>query len=154
MSDNNNADGQGSALPEKMQSEAALLLAEIETTEAEPEAPAADAMSQDDINGMLSGLFFLTFNQVIAPRRGKHWSMTEAECVALGDAYGALIEKYFPDLRAGPEVAAVMVSITVFGPRVAQDVVLARQANKPTDDNVKESSDAPTVHTGEAANDA
>lgn len=124
--------GDASELPEKMQNEAALLLAEIEAPEPdhEPEATADEPVSREKIDQMLAGFLFLTFNQVIAPRRGEHWAMTDAECAALGEAYGDLLEKYFPELKVGPEVAAIVVSVAVFGPRIGQDVVIARKAAK------------------------
>lgn len=136
MKDNDSDAGGQGELPEKMQSEAALLLAEIEETEENQPADDApvnepQAANQETTADLIAGLFFPTFNILIAPRYGAHWAMTEGECVVLGDAYGPLIDKYFPDFRTGPELAAVLVSIAVFGPRIGKNIMIAREAAKP-----------------------
>lgn len=45
------------------------------------------------------------------------WGVADEECMMLGEAYGAVIDKYFPDLNFGPEAEAVFVTLAIFGPR-------------------------------------
>lgn len=47
------------------------------------------------------------------------WRVTEEEIEALSIAYGAVLDKYFPDgIPFGIELSAVMITIVVFGPRI------------------------------------
>lgn len=82
------------------------------------EAPVATKETAD----MCTMLLGVTFNQVLAPRQGDHWALADEECAALGTAYGAVLDKYFPNLRSGPEAAAVIVTLAVLGPRVMKTV--------------------------------
>lgn len=50
-----------------------------------------------------------------------HWGVTRQECEALGGAWAAVIDKYFPDLEVGPELAAVLITVQIIGPRIAMD---------------------------------
>lgn len=50
---------------------------------------------------------------VLAPA----WGVSDDECAMLGASYGALIEKYFPNIAVGPEAAAIGVTFAVFGSR-------------------------------------
>lgn len=119
------ADDDAPPLPDELQSEADALLAEIDFTPdagpgAGPGAAAADSVGIPT-GEMLTQFFDLAFNNVIAPRRGDHWKMSSAESEALGVASGAVVDKYFPDLSAGPEVTLALVVVAVFGPRIVQD---------------------------------
>lgn len=58
---------------------------------------------------------------VIASRRGDHWEISQGEADQLGEAYGALMDKYFPEAQAGPELTAVVVTAMVVMPRAMQD---------------------------------
>lgn len=125
-------------LPDDLQVEAAALLAEAEMVGVEqPEGAQVEVISTGE---MLTGLFDITFNNVIAPRRGAHWKMSKDESKALGVAYGAVLDKHFPDLAAGPEVTAVLISIAVFGPRFATD---AAAAKKPKPEQASKSASKP-----------
>lgn len=47
------------------------------------------------------------------------WQITPAEQQQLAEAYGAVVDKYFPGgIRAGPELTALIVTAAVFGPRL------------------------------------
>ena len=51
------------------------------------------------------------------------WKMSDAEIDALANAYGPLLDKYFPDgilNRFGVEITAIAVTVAVIGPRVNQ----------------------------------
>lgn len=136
------SDDHSEPLPDDLQAEADALLAEIDAP-----LPAADVDSpgveQAKTADMLSTLLQITFNAIVAPRRGDHWAMSQKECDALGSAYGAVIDKYFPDFDLGVEFVAVVTTVTVFGPRIAQDI-----ATPPADDSEPEKEE-PTASIGE-----
>lgn len=62
---------------------------------------------------VISALLRPTFD-LLAPA----WQVSDTECDMLGEAYGTVIDKYFPDFDLGPELAAVFVTFAVFGPRM------------------------------------
>lgn len=76
---------------------------------------------------MVASLLQITFNKILAPKRGKHWMLTTGEAGALGDAYGEVIDKYFPDISAGPEATAVLVTLVIVGPRLSVDSALREE---------------------------
>lgn len=76
-----------------------------------------------------STLLLITF-ELIAARKGAHWKMDEAEAREAGKAYGALLDKYYPDMQLGPEAAAVTVTAMIFLPRVAMDKALAEEKGR------------------------
>jgi len=96
-------------------------------------APAAPALAVDPVKeaaenrAFLSGMLGLTFNEALAPRLGDHWKLADQERSDLADAYATLLEKYFPNFRSGPELAAIVVTFVVFGPRIAETAKLKRQ---------------------------
>lgn len=90
---------------------------------------------------MIAGLLSITFNKVLAPKRGRHWELTNKEAEAAGDAYGALLDKYFPGFSIGPEGAAVAVTLVVFGPRVAIDAQIAKARRAQAEDEPKPAGD-------------
>lgn len=77
----------------------------VEGAAATPDVPTGE---------LLAGLL-VPLTQVLAPA----WGVTEAECKTLGDAWGCVVDKYFPSgLGAyGVEISAVLVTVAVFGPR-------------------------------------
>ena len=51
-----------------------------------------------------------------------NWGIQKAEVEAMSDAYAPLLNKYFPDISAlGPEIAAVLVTAAILGPRIGMD---------------------------------
>ena len=81
----------------------------------------------------------------MAEKRGPHWKLAPHECSQLGHAYGAVIDKYFPSLHAGPELTAVLISVTVLGPRVMKDLAAGKPAGKTA---APEPVDPDIVHKG------
>ncbi len=120
-----------SDLPPDLQAEADALLAETSVPSDQDIAPGQPAPADNDMpTGDLVGeLLNLTVNGVVAPMRGSHWNMTEQECRSLGNAYGAVLDKYFPNLSMGAEVTALVVTVTVVGPRIAKDMEIAAMQN-------------------------
>jgi len=83
-----------------------------------PDGPAGNIETGE----ILAPVLQITFG-VIAAKRGAHWALTDAEAVELGRAYGAVLDKYFPDAanRFGVEITAIMVTAAAFGPRLIED---------------------------------
>ena len=64
------------------------------------------------------------FNMLLTPLAmigAPNWRMTPAEIKMLSEAYGRVFDKYFPDFTKymGAELVAVLVTLTVFTPRIA-----------------------------------
>jgi hypothetical protein len=82
--------------------------------QAEPEAEAA--APEIPTSELLKPVLGMGFN-ILAP----NWGVTEPEINELANAYGLLIDKYFPDgvLNSyGVEFAAIMTTFTVIAPRL------------------------------------
>lgn len=108
--------------------------AAAEDFQPEPEAtqPAGAVAAVDDIptGELCAGLLGVSFG-IIAARKGEHWQLKDAEAQALGGALGDVIDKYWPDFKGGPELALVVCSVGVLGPRVMMDKkVSAEQARQ------------------------
>lgn len=61
---------------------------------------------------VLTALLLPTF-KFLAPA----WEVADGECALLGEAYGAVIDKYLPGLDVGVELSAALATLAVFGPR-------------------------------------
>ena len=89
---------------------------------------------------ILAPMLQITFG-LLAAKRGPHWKLSDLEAVEAARAYGDVIDKYWPDAAIGPEAAAVLVTLAVFGPRVMQDKKLeaekAKQEKPGADDGEK-----------------
>ncbi|HWO42143.1 MAG TPA: hypothetical protein VNO43_10105 [Candidatus Eisenbacteria bacterium] len=70
--------------------------------------PGAGVSTADVLTQLLKPTF-----RLLAP----NWEVTDDECAMLGSAYGAVVDKYFPDLDLGVELTAALVTLAVFGPR-------------------------------------
>lgn len=90
---------------------------------------------------LCTSLLMIGFN-LVGSRRGGHWNLTPEEATETGNALGAVLDKYFPDLsEQGVEITAVMTCAMVLTPRIMQDKQIAaeeahreaieRQRNKP-----------------------
>jgi hypothetical protein len=88
-----------------------------------PEGQAED-MSSAELCTMLTQTTFA----LVAARKGPHWELSDGEAQQAGEAYGALLDKWFPEGVAGPEVAAVMVTTTLILPRAMADKQAAAEA--------------------------
>ncbi len=78
----------------------------------------AEAMAQ---------IVYVSFT-LLAKVRGPHWAIEEDDARDAGIAYGAVVDKYFPDIEIGPELAALMITAGLFGPRIAVDRATAAAA--------------------------
>ncbi len=85
------------------------------------------AKPKSDTGALIASLLDVTFNKLVAPKRGAHWQLSSDECDALGQAYGAVLDKRMPDFKTGPEITAVLVSVSVFVPRILQDAKTPRK---------------------------
>lgn len=82
--------------------------------------PEPEPEQQHSTAEVLAPLLQITFG-IVASRRGPHWALSDGEAKEAGEAYGAVMDKYFPEVSMGPEVTAVMVTLAIVGPRVMQD---------------------------------
>ncbi len=89
----------------------------------EPEGP---AFTTADI---LEPLLRISFG-LVATRKGKHWELSGPESKEAAQAYGAVIDHYFPDVTGGPVVSALLVTGAILGPRVAQDKAIQARAKQ------------------------
>lgn len=78
------------------------------------DAPAApNAQQKVPTAAVLRGVLAPAF-AILAP----NWRVSPDEVALLSEAYAGLVDKYFPDIATGPEIAAIVVTFAVFGPRV------------------------------------
>lgn len=97
----------------------------------EPLAGDHEAAEPEISTGELcTSLLSIGFN-LVASRRGDHWRLSDGEAHETGQALGAVLDKYFPDLsNQGVEVTAVMTCAMVLTPRLMQDRKIEAQAAK------------------------
>lgn len=95
-----------------LSAQAAALEGEVLRAESRAEGD-QDAPAGPSTGELLAALLRPTFD-IVAP----DWRVTDSECEMLGQAYGAVIDKYFPDLEMGVELTAVLVTAAVLGPRL------------------------------------
>lgn len=88
------------------------LQAELEQTEL-AEQRAAMPETSEILFPVINSVF-----SILAP----NWGVTANESQALAEAYGALIDKYFPDshMAFGAEITAVTVTAMVVAPRIGK----------------------------------
>jgi len=63
-----------------------------------------------------------------------NWQIQQEEIEQLSEAYGALVDKYFPDTgldRFGPEISAVMVTAMIVMPRAKIPRIKKKPIEKP-----------------------
>lgn len=75
---------------------------------------------------LCTGCLSLIFGAV-AMRKGDHWALTEEEASMLGDSTGAVLDKYFPDMSLGPEVALLGAAAMIVMPRIEIDQKAAQE---------------------------
>lgn len=94
---------------------------------------AAHAAPEIDTGELLLGVVSPAFD-LLAP----NWQVSLNEKKALATAYGALLDKYFPSgihNQFGVELAAVAVTVTVFGSRIGVDRKQPEQEQEKAVDN-------------------
>lgn len=74
-------------------------------------------LSTADICSTVVALLF----GIVAARRGEHWNLGADEQKALGEALGAVVDKYLPNMDTGPEAALVITAAIIIAPRLAVD---------------------------------
>ncbi len=74
---------------------------------------------------------------ILSARRGPHWELQPKEAEQLGNATGAVLDKYCPDIEGGPEYALVVAAGMVLVPRVMVDRKIEEEARKKDGDQSK-----------------
>lgn len=92
------------------------------TAAAPPEVPpvSSDQPGDDEAPAMPTADVLYPIARLAFDKGAPLWAVSDDEVRTLCDAYGALLDKYFPDGfldRFGVELSAIMVTIAVFGPR-------------------------------------
>ena len=102
--------------------------AEAESPEETSAALAIATTSEAEYRELLTQLMGPLFG-VVTPG----WGIQSAEVEALAGAYSPLLVKYFPEGpgKFGPEVAAVLTTVMVFGPRLKMPRTLEAAPEKP-----------------------
>lgn len=59
-----------------------------------------------------------------------NWNISDAEVNELSKAYGAVIDKYYPDITPGCEVTAILCTIMVVAPRIGTPRVKLQPGKK------------------------
>lgn len=96
--------------------------ADFAATAPAPDAPTLDqqAPAADEAPAMPTADVLFPIARLAFDKAAPLWAVSDDEVRTLCDAYGALLDKYFPDGfldRFGVELSAILVTFTVFGPR-------------------------------------
>lgn len=132
-----------------LEREADAALASAPADELEPggSPPASSSVDELPLSDCIAAMLSISFNHLIAPRAGDHWALNDGESKALGEAYGAVLDKYFPDLTLGVEVTAILVTATVFGPRIAMQAQYTPKETRTDDDDQENPHAQPAAST-------
>lgn len=88
----------------------------------------APAGAADDLSSVdLCTLFLTQLFVVISARRGAHWALSPEESANLGSAAGRVLDKYVPNMNAGPEAALLLLCAMAVMPRLALDRQVAQE---------------------------
>lgn len=139
-------------------------------TDFTPPDPATDKAVQDNAandmpdmeTSVMCKMLLAALFGIMAGRRGKHWELQDAEAEQLGIALAAVLDKYMPEFKGGPEATLILVALLIVGPRAMQDMQnrekLAEEkkekAGKAKTETIKDKpadkqSDQPAVDTGD-----
>lgn len=116
--------------------EALAAQAENEDFTPEPEALQGEYQSaQPEQQQISTGELCTTLLHIgfalVAARRGDHWKLSAQEAAGTGEAVGAVLDKYFPDMPAhGAEIVAVIAVGSVLAPRLAVDSQISKEKPK------------------------
>lgn len=106
-----------------------------EVSDVHPDAGGSESAASDiPVGELIATVAMLGFG-FMAKRRGEHWNLSPAEAEQLGNATAAVLDKYVPNVQAGPEVALLIVGVTVLAPRLMMD------AGRPEKDTEAEKTD-------------
>lgn len=98
------------------ETEAALnsALAEFEPVEENE----SQKQSADDGSAAMVGMFYAGAFQILSARLGEHWALDQAEVEALAVPTVAVVKKYMPNAKAGPEAALIGAAAMIVLPRL------------------------------------
>ena len=86
---------------------------------------------EDDVSEEKLAQLFKTVFGLVSLRAGKHWQLHDDEAAEIGRDTDAVLTKYFGESKIGPELALVLTSAAVIGPRVALTVAMQNQQQGP-----------------------
>lgn len=97
--------------------------------------PAGDEpgqQGQQQTAGMaeLFAMLFSGISSFVASRKGEHWNATADETKAFGDQADKVAALYMQDSQLSPWIGLALVTLAYAAPRVAIDVMIAKQKAK------------------------
>ena len=99
---------------------------EVDGVEPRPQSENEPVTVDIETGEILFGAISPTFD-LLCP----NWNVTTEEKKALAEAYGGVIDKYFPNLgAAAPELIALAMTAAIFAPRVGQPRKLEKKDSK------------------------
>lgn len=87
--------------------------------------------ADDDVSAEKMAQLFKTVFGLVSLRAGKHWQLHDDEAAEIGKDTDAVLAKYFGESKIGPELALVLTSAAVIGPRVALTMAMQNQQQGP-----------------------
>jgi hypothetical protein len=84
----------------------------------EPEKEKASGASDDKQSAEMVGMFYAGAFGILASRMGGHWALSSEEVEALSVPTVAVVKKYLPNAKAGPEAALLGAVAFVVLPRL------------------------------------
>jgi hypothetical protein len=117
------------------------------------QAEQGEAQPEISTGEMCSSLLMIGFN-LIGSRRGDHWNLSQEEASETGNAVGAVLDKYFPDMsNQGVEITAVMTCAMVLTPRLMADKQYAQQRREHIERERQRTNAAEAQETGDIDGD-
>lgn len=101
------------------------------------EAPKVDAQGVAMVAMFYSGAF-----SILSSRLGEHWKLSDDEAQALAAPTLAVINKYAPGIKTGPEAVLLGVAAMIVLPRVQMTAQLARDDDEKGGDSGDQSEHA------------
>ena len=93
--------------------------------------PAPQNTQEVDIDtGAMCGTLAKLIFSILANRKGKHWALSKEEADDLGPAIAAVLDKYMPGMKGGPEATLIIAVMLIVMPRVQADAEIKREQAK------------------------
>jgi hypothetical protein len=108
----------------------------------EPEKEATTSANDDEQSAAMVGMFYAGAFNILSARMGDHWALSPEEVEALSVPTVAVVKKYMPNAKAGPEAALLGAAAIVILPRL--------MVGKEPEPEPEKTPDEPAENEGEA----
>lgn len=117
--------------------------------DAQPEQ--SEQASQDVQSVAMAAMFYQGAFKVLANRLGDHWALSVEEAQALSEPTIAVMNKYLPNAKVGPEAALVGAAAVIVLPRILASTKPEKEPEKPDakPDDVPEEQEGEQVYSGD-----